>query len=191
MDRFILKEAKVSDVPVIRAIAQKAFPTTFGSILSPEQLDWMLDWMYSERVLTADISSGKQLFYVCYLNGEPCGYLSITAPEHGGHKEDDPNASAADLEVIQQSELPIYKVNKIYLSPDFKGKGLGRRLWEEAVVLIKEMEQGPCRMILQVNRDNDACAFYEHLGMKVIAEEDFVLEHGYEMNDYVMAYDIE
>ncbi len=191
MDRFVLKEAKVSDVPVIRTIAQKAFPTTFGSILSPEQLDWMLDWMYSESVLTADISSGNQQFYVSYLNGEPCGYISITPPSHGGHKEDNPNASAADLEVIQSSELPIYKLNKIYLSPDVKGKGLGRRLWEEAVAIIKEMEQGPCRMILQVNRDNDACAFYEHLGMTVIAKEDFVLEHGYEMNDYVMAYDID
>lgn len=190
-DMFVLKRAQLDDVPVIREIAHKAFPDTFGGILSPEQLEWMLDWMYSERVLTADIGSGHQEFYLGYWEGVPCGYISITAPSEEAHaKEADANASAADLEVVQASDLPIYKLNKIYLSPDFQGLGLGRRLWQEAVEIIKGMEKGPCRMILQVNRDNDACAFYEHLGMTCIAEEDFVLEHGYEMNDYVMAIDV-
>lgn len=190
-DVFYLKEAGVQDVSTIRQIAAKAFPATYASILSTEQLEWMFDWMYSEQALTTDISNNTQRFYLAFWMKKPCGYISISTPSKDLHiSSENVHASASDLDIIQSAELPIYKLNKIYLSPDFQGKGLGRRLWEEAVAIVRGMSKEPCRMILQVNRHNLARNFYEHLGMTCIAEEDFILEHGYEMNDYVMAIDV-
>ncbi len=45
-------------------------------------------------------------------------------------------------------------------------------------------------MELNVNRNNPALGFYEHMGMKKVREGDFPIGNGYYMNDYIMGLDI-
>ena len=59
---------------------------------------------------------------------------------------------------------------------------------EEAV---KEINKKPCRMELNVNRNNKALGFYLHMGMKKASEGDFDIGNGFYMNDYIMSIDIE
>ena len=189
------KRCQIKDIPTLREVAYDAFRTTFSTILNPEQMDYMLEKMYGKTVLTNDISNEHQLFYLAYKAEQICGYISITTPEHfikerveNGNAN---NGSPANIEVIRESTRPVYMMHKLYLCPSMKGLGLGRLLWQKAVDIITELSQGiPSLMILQVNRRNQAVDFYKHLGMRCIAKQDFVLEHGFEMNDYVMAIDI-
>ena len=44
---FSFTEATVNDSPLIRELASKTWEPTYGSILSPEQLDYMFEMMYS------------------------------------------------------------------------------------------------------------------------------------------------
>jgi len=194
-DNVTFNKCQIKDIPVIFKIASKAFPETFSSILDHEQMDYMMDMMYENEVLTRDIGNGDQNYFLMYVNGDPCGYISITTPDRFireriefCHKK---NGSPANMQVIKDCKKPVYLLHKVYLLPEKKGCGLGRCLLEYAEDTVSRMSKGKSLlMILQVNRKNPAVGFYKHLGMRIIGSQDFVLDHGFEMNDFVMAIDI-
>ena len=63
-------------------------------------------------------------------------------------------------------------------------------MFEHVVKYIKEIHPTPCVMELNVNRDNKAVTFYEHMGMHKDRQGDFPIGNGFFMNDYIMAMDL-
>lgn len=72
---FTARKASVEDCGLIREMACVAFPDTYKTILSPEQLDYMMEWMYSPENLRRQMAEGH-VYYIAYKDGTPCGYLS-------------------------------------------------------------------------------------------------------------------
>ena len=143
---FTIRKATVADCELIHKMAKEVFPATYKEILSPEQLDYMMDWMY------APSNVRKQM-------------------EEEGHKD-------------------VFHLQKIYVLPRFQGTHCGSFLFKEAIKCIKEIHPEPCLMELNVNRNNKALQFYEHMGMRKLREGDFPIGNGYYMNDYIMGLDI-
>ena len=125
---FTARKASVEDCGLIREMACVAFPDTYKTILSPEQLDYMMEWMYSPENLRRQMAEGH-VYYIAYKDGTPCGYLSVQ-PE------------ADDLYILQ----------KIYILPRFQGVHAGSFLFRKAIEHIKQLHPAPCRMELHVNR---------------------------------------
>ena len=48
----------------------------------------------------------------------------------------------------------------------------------------------PALLELNVNRNNSAVGFYQHLGLKILRQGDFHIGNGFYMNDYIMGIDI-
>ena len=44
---FTIRKARIDDCGLINQMAGEVFPATYQEILSPGQLDYMMDWMYS------------------------------------------------------------------------------------------------------------------------------------------------
>lgn len=44
---FIIKKATTADIPLINKLAWNVFPETYKNILTHEQIEYMMDWMYS------------------------------------------------------------------------------------------------------------------------------------------------
>ena len=42
-----IQKVTVADCELINKMAGEVFPATYKEILSPEQLDYMMDWMYA------------------------------------------------------------------------------------------------------------------------------------------------
>lgn len=164
---FEIRKASVKDIDVIRALASVVFPDTYREILSPEQLEYMMEWMYSEESLHKQMEEDGHIYYLAYRGNEPAGYLSIQ-PE-GEH---------------------TFHLQKIYVLPSFQGMKLGKLLFGQAIRAIKELHPTPCQMRLNVNRHNKALTFYQKMGMTKVDEGDFPIGHGYYMNDYIMGMDI-
>jgi len=194
-ENVTFKKCHTEDIPKIIKIASKAFPEAFSSILNHEQMVYMMNMMYGEKSIAADIESGDQNYFLMYIDGKPSGYISITTPDRfikerieNCHKK---NGSPANMQVIRDCKKPVFLLHKVYLLPEKKGCGLGRALLQYAENIVSKLSKGePSLMILQVNRKNSAVNFYKHLGMRIIGRQDFVLDHGFEMNDFVMAVDI-
>ena len=135
---FKIRKATVSDIPLIRQLTFQVWPQTYASIISKEQIDYMLDQMYSESSLEKQMSGGSQ-FVFAYDEADPVGFASFG--------EEEPNT---------------FKLHKLYVLPSQQGKGTGKWLVEE---IIKEVKlQGAATLFLQVNRNNKARQFYEKLG---------------------------
>lgn len=160
---FTTRKATTDDIQLINRMAQSIFPATYRDILSEEQLDYMMDWMYSPCNLRKQMEEEGHIYYIAYRGDEAAGYVSIQ-PE-GEH---------------------LFHLQKIYVLPHYQGFHLGRILFEQAIRAIKEIHPEPCEMHLNVNRNNKALQFYEHMGMKKVAEGDFHIGNGYYMNDYIM-----
>ena len=163
-----IRKANVEDIPLIHQMAWVAFPHTYQALLTPEQIEYMMDWMYSETNLHKQMTEDGHIYYLAFQGNEPAGYLSIQ-PD-GEH---------------------IYHLQKIYVLPSFQGMKLGKQLFQQAIDAIKELHPSSCQMRLNVNRFNTkAIEFYQRMGMKKIFEGDFDIGHGYLMQDYIMALDI-
>ena len=162
-----IRRAAIEDIPVIRGMAEIVFPETYKEILSPNQIDYMMEWMYSEKSLRQQISSEGHIYYIAYHDGQPAGYLSL-----------------------QQEGEDTFHLQKLYVLPTYQGIHLGQRLFEQAIAAIKELHPTPCQMRLNVNRWNKAFTFYQKMGMTKVDEGDFAIGNGYYMNDYIMGMDI-
>jgi len=74
--------------------------------------------------------------------------------------------------------------------PQYQGLKAGKFMFEEALKYIKEVHPDPCVVELNVNRNNKAVTFYEHMGMHKDRQGDFPIGNGFYMNDYIMAIEI-
>lgn len=164
---FSIRKATTNDISLIHEMAWVVFPHTYKEILTPEQIDYMMEWMYSEDSLHKQMEKDGHIYYLAFKEDEPAGYLSIQ-PE-GEH---------------------VFHLQKIYVLPSFQRMKLGKQLFEQAIKAIKEFHPAPCQMRLNVNRQNKALAFYERMGMVKVDEGDFPIGNGYYMNDFIMGMDI-
>ena len=164
---FTIRKATTNDIALIHQMAWVVFPHTYHIILTPEQIDYMMEWMYSEKSLQKQMEEDGHIYYLAFKEDVPAGYLSIQ-PE-GEH---------------------VFHLQKIYVLPSFQGMNLGKLLFEQAIKAIKELNPAPCQMRLNVNRQNKALTFYEKMGMTKVAEGDFPIGNGFYMNDYIMGLDI-
>lgn len=163
-----IRKASVEDIDAIRAVADIAFPATYAEILSPGQLAYMMEWMYSESSLRRQMLDQGHIYYIaCEEESGPVGYVSI-----------------------QRQGADLFHLQKIYVLPGYQGKRIGRRLFEHAIRAVKELHPAPCTVELNVNRSNPARGFYERMGMRVMREGDFPIGGGYYMNDYIMGMEV-
>ena len=163
---FEIRNAGIEDIPLIRDLTFRVWPQTYASILSQEQIDYMLEMMYSEKSLTRQMTEEACRFIIVYDNGRPVGFASFSETESG-----------------------IWKLHKIYVLPNQQGRGTGKYMLNHIIQEIKN--QNAFALQLQVNRYNNAKDFYEKLGFTVIKTADFDIGNGYFMNDYVMEKKLE
>ena len=179
---FTIRKATSADCGLIHKLAWQIFPETYKEILSKEQIEYMMEWMYS----LDDEHQDRQVPVAC-------GYPRTDAEEEEGHVyliacEE---CEAAGYVSVQQQGKDLFHLQKIYVLPYYQGAHCGSFLFREAVKYIRDVHPAPCIMELNVNRNNKAVGFYEHMGMKKSREGDFPIGNGYYMNDYIMQLKIE
>lgn len=155
-----IRKASGEDILLIRELSSQVWPQTYASMLSQEQIEYMMNLMYSEAALHQQMHDNHQ-FIIVYNAGIPIGFASYS-----------------------EMEPTVYKLQKIYLLPLQQGRGTGRFVIESIVNDITP--KGATALILNVNRNNTAREFYEKLGFKVIRIEDIDIGNGFFMNDYIM-----
>lgn len=161
MSELSIRIASKIDIPIIQEIAYATWPSTYGHILSKEQLNYMLDMMYSSSSLENQMNQNIT-FFLAELNGEIVGFASTGREPMEG----------------------MFKLHKLYILPNIQTKGIGSALLE-AVILFAKKNSGE-QLVLQVNRNNSAVDFYKKKDFIILYEADFDIGNGYQMNDYVM-----
>jgi len=183
----LIREAFPGDLPVIRDLAHAIWPTAYGSILSPAQLAYMLDLIYSLPALERQMDEGQR-FLLLESEGAAAGFAGFGPLPAGGSGTLPAGGSGIlpSADSGPSSPSGTYKLHKLYVLPTEHGKGRGRLLLEQVIEICRALEAST--LLLNVNRNNKARHFYERMGFRVVREEDIPIGQRYYMNDYIMEY---
>jgi ribosomal protein S18 acetylase RimI-like enzyme len=161
-----IRTLKKDELEIVKNLAYLIWPKTYGHIITSEQMSYMLNWMYSLECLENNFNNNHTYFCIS-TNGKDIGFM--------------------DLE-INHPETGNLKIQKIYVLPNYHGKGFGLELMKKARDFASKKLMNS--MSLQVNRNNIAVEFYKKFGFEIIDVQDFDIGNGYFMNDFVMQYKI-
>ncbi len=158
-----IRNAVLSDLPVVHNLARLIWPASYRDILSPRQLEYMLEKIYSLSSLQNQLLNLQHNFILADDKEVPVGFASFSAKE---------------------KDKSTYRLHKIYVMPQQQGTGTGKLLLNHIIVAAKS--SGANSLELNVNRYNRARLFYEKQGFIIIGEEDIDIGEGFFMNDYIM-----
>lgn len=157
-----IRNASIADYQYIYDIAIPVWEATYSSILTQDQMDYMLGLFYSREAIADQITNGGHQFLLAEDGGVYLGFASYQINYQTG----------------------ITKLHKLYVLPQSHGKGIGRAL----VKLIEDaaIEYSNDQLLLNVNRFNPAIDFYLRAGFENRGEDDVDIGNGYLMEDYLM-----
>ena len=149
-------------ISTIRELADQLWPVAFASILSAQQIDYMMEMMYSEASLEKQMNDGHQ-YAIASQNKQNIGYVSYEI----GHDQSNKT-----------------KIHKLYISPHHQRHGVGKAMIDH--VTQQALAANNNSLFLNVNKyNNQAINFYRKHHFSLIKEEAIDIGDGFIMDDYV------
>jgi GNAT superfamily N-acetyltransferase len=147
----------------IRELAAVIWRAHYPGIISPEQIEYMLERMYSLDTLRNEVRSQGIQYDRLFLDGELIGFASYGAT----------------------LESRVMKLHKLYLLPIMHGRGFGSLLLRHCE--REARKRGMRRLVLTVNKQNyKAIKAYQRNGMRIADSVVTDIGGGYVMDDFVM-----
>ena len=153
------RKAGKNDIALIYQLAENIWKQHYITIITMEQIEYMLSNMYSAESLTNQMEDGH-IFTLVYDNDLPVGYISVSTKDGRN-----------------------YFLHKFYVLMNEQRRGLGTELFNH---ILNELND-PWSIELTVNRKNyKAINFYFKNGFVIRDVADFDIGKGYFMNDFIM-----
>ena len=146
---------------LIHTMAHEIWPICFKDMISHEQINYMLEWMYNLKQLQQNFAKGHEFIVL---------------------REQEENIGFASFEI--RNEKSCIRLHKLYVNPKQQHKGSGRKLLEYIYDVGREHKLNT--LDLFVNRTNPAVNFYQKIGFEIVESIDLDIGNGYFMNDYRM-----
>ncbi len=159
-----IKKVGKDSLQRIAELAKSIWPSAYKEVISKEQIDYMLELMYSKKALNHQLENLQHQFIIAYKDGTPIGFAAYSPkiPE----------------------EKSLYRLHKLYISISLHGKGIGKKLIQYIIDDIKP--NGATHLELNVNRNNKAIGFYSKLGFEITRSELLDIGNNFFMDDYIM-----
>lgn len=159
---------EVKEVTNIRDLAQltaEIWHEYWVEILSPEQIDYMVEKFQSEQAIKKQIAEEHYTYFYIVQDNNIAGYIGLSK------KEDH------------------LFLSKLYIKKDFRHQGIGTQVFE----FIKDftLKNNYKRIILTVNKYNtNTIKAYNKWGFKEIDSVVTDIGNGFVMDDYIMEYSL-
>lgn len=163
-----IRPASLEDIPLIQELSQEIWHEVYPSVISLEQIDYMLERMYSTEALREQITQLGHQFLILESGDQAVGFASYS--------------------IKSEFEPERYRLHKLYLRTNLHGKGLGKELIRQICNEISK--NGALKLELNVNKKNPAVGFYEHLGFYQEKETKVDIGNGFVMDDYIMVLNL-
>jgi diamine N-acetyltransferase len=152
------------DIPELVRLAREIWYAHYPSIITIEQIEYMLDQRYRADLIRSQLASDTAWWDKLLLDGAMVAFTSYELSEH------------ADA----------MKLDKLYVRYDLRGRGYGGLLMHH--VEERARAHGRTRLYLQVNKNNaSAIDAYLRIGFAVTEAARFDIGGGFIMDDYVMS----
>ena len=165
---FEIRKAGLQDIPTIQSLSESIWNQVYPSIVSQDQINFMLNKMYSTASLTKQMETDHHEFFLAMYSAEPVGFASMS--------------------IKDPSESNRFRLHKLYLEPFLHGKGFGK--WMVSHLAQEVLSVGGHELELNVNKRNPAVSFYKHVGFVIENEVVLDIGNGYVMDDFIMVLDL-
>jgi GNAT superfamily N-acetyltransferase len=156
--------ATFGDIQTLQQLAHTIWHSHYPGIISLEQIEYMLEMMYSANVIHNEITSGHN-WILLKLEEQPIGLASYHL----------------------KKENERVKLNKLYLLPIYHGKGYGQKALKYIADCSRQLNAKI--LYLTVNKNNTkAINAYYRAGFYLESEVVNDIGNGYVMDDFVLAY---
>lgn len=149
---------KVNDIKELASLASSIWHEYWTCLLSPEQIDYMVENFQSEKAIKEQIEDENYTYYFIKSDNENVGYFGIS------------------------DKGDFLFLSKIYIRKEFRHKGIGTKAFDK----IKELALGkPIRLTVNKHNTNSINA-YKKWGFKTIDAVVTDIGSGFVMDDYIM-----
>lgn len=163
-----MKKCTLQDVKALQQIGEKTFYDTFKDLNSKENMNLYLQKAFNEEQLESELSNINSYFYLLHVDQQVAGYLKL-------------NVLEAQSESMGNDALEI---ERIYLSNDFQGLGLGKTLYQHACNTAIQLNKS--KIWLGVWEKNEhAIGFYKKMGFVQTGKHVFVMGDE-DQTDFIM-----
>lgn len=160
----MLRLAEKHELPRIAEIAEPVWHDHYTPIIGKDQVEYMLQNMYSTDALIKQNTEG-QIFYFITENQQEIGFIAISKKSEGQ-----------------------WFLHKFYIGMNFQNLHIGGKVVDEMTALIKADDtSNKIELRLTVNRKNfKSINFYFKHGYTIETVADFDIGNGFFMNDFIM-----
>jgi len=167
-----LRHASLQDAGLLADLGAKTFIQTYSESNPFENLEAYVRDSFSPEKQAAEINDPANLFLIAEIEGQVFGYAHLASGSHPPQP-----AGTKPVELV-----------RIYLLPEFIGKGLGSGLMQACLQEARAKDHDI--LWLGVWEHNPrAIAFYEKWGFKQIGTQQFTLGADLQ-SDWIMALDL-
>ena len=165
-----ISTAGPDDIDAVRCLAHEIWHRHYPGIIAAEQIEYMLERGYSRealiRFVARDVAGGvpgDRGIALARVGEVPVGFVAWCPADARG----------------------AMKIERLYVLPEYHGKGVGRSLIEH---VVERARAASCRRLtLNVNRNNaGSVRAYERCGFAIAGRGDFPIGEGFVMEDFIM-----
>ena len=168
----VLRKCSADDFENLRELSIRTYYETFAHLNTAEDMAAYLEDAFNVERLTQEFYDPNSFFYFLYADGNLAGYLKL-------------NEVPSQTDINDAESLEI---ERIYVSSEFQGTGLGRYLMEQAIAIANERNKK--YVWLGVWEKNEkAIRFYKKNGFYEIGTHKFVMGEDAQ-TDYIMRKDL-
>ena len=169
----LFRQCTIDDLDVLQSFSRQRFFETFADMNTPENMTAYLEAAFAPEKIRAELSDANAAFYFLYWDGKLAGYLKL-------------NEAPAQTDLHDEQALEI---ERIYVSKDFQGKGLGRCLMDKAIgTAIQRQKKYVWLGVWE--RNEKALRFYRRNGFYQVGTHLFVMGND-EQTDFILRKDLE
>jgi diamine N-acetyltransferase len=149
------------DIPDLVRLARDIWYAHYPSIITVEQIEYMLDQRYRPEIIRSQLASNGAWWDKLLLDGAMVAFACY-------------------------EQADAMKLDKLYVRYDLRGRGYGGLLMRHVEECARA--RGRTRLYLQVNKNNSsAIDAYVRNGFTVVEAARFDIGRGFIMDDYVMS----
>ena len=151
------------EIPQLAKLASEIWHEYWQDILTPDQIEYMIENFQSVNAIEKQIDEENYSYCFIRENNLNAGYFGIANKEN------------------------YMFLSKLYISKDYRHKGLGKSAFEKVKELTKAENLSTIR--LTVNKYNtDTINTYKHWGLEITDAVVTDIGSGFVMDDYIMEY---
>ena len=160
----IFIKAELNDLSTLEKLAQEIWREYSICFITKEQIEYMLDKFQSQKAMISQLQNGYEYYFIKE-NNQNAGYFAI------------------------QPQTNKLFLSKIYISKNFRNKGLGRKSLEFIKQKAKECQLNTIELTVNKTNENSIKA-YQNWGFKIKSSDITDIGNGFVMDDFILEYEL-